>query len=172
MVKQIFYILVISLSLMLGACITTTTTKEMPADVISDEYKSNVVVDERSETTGLEDEGALSVSTLGHDNVIYFAYDSAEVRDESMPLIMAAAESLIADPTMQMRLEGHADERGTREYNLALGERRAQAIRDLILLQGVSSDQLDIVSYGEERPVVMGSDEEFWQQNRRVELVY
>ena len=71
-----------------------------------------------------------------------------------------------------MRLEGHADERGTREYNLALGERRAQSVRELIMLQGASGNQIDIVSYGEEKPAVVGSGEESWQENRRVELVY
>ena len=67
-------------------------------------------------------------------------------------------------------LEGHADERGTREYNMALGERRAKAVQRYLVLQGVSPAQLEVVSYGEERPVATGSDEQSWAQNRRVEL--
>ena len=73
---------------------------------------------------------------------------------------------------MRVRLEGHADERGTREYNLALGESRAQEVRERILLQGILEDRVDIVSFGEEKPAAMGTGDEIWQQNRRVELVY
>ena len=71
-----------------------------------------------------------------------------------------------------MRLEGHADERGSREYNIGLGERRAQSVRNVLLLQGGTSDQITTVSFGEERPAVIGSDEEAWSLNRRVEIVY
>jgi peptidoglycan-associated lipoprotein len=71
-----------------------------------------------------------------------------------------------------VRLEGHGDERGSREYNIGLGEKRAQAVKQVLLLQGASADQLATVSYGEERPAVVGSDDEAWSLNRRVELVY
>jgi peptidoglycan-associated lipoprotein len=76
------------------------------------------------------------------------------------------------NPRRRIRLEGHTDERGSREYNIGLGERRALSVRRYLLLQGVSSDQLTTVSYGEERPAVLGSNEQAWAQNRRVELVY
>ena len=72
----------------------------------------------------------------------------------------------------QVRLEGHADERGSREYNIGLGERRAQAVRRVLMLQGATANQISTVSYGEERPAATGSDEESWRLNRRVELVY
>ena len=149
----------------------------MPGDVISEDYEGgDPSLEAGTATVGLDGEGELSMSTLDEiiansGNVVYFDYNSAEIRDESLPLIMAAAESLAANPAAQLRLEGHADERGTREYNLALGEQRAQTVRDLIMLQGVSGNQLDIVSYGEEKPAVVGSGEESWQQNRRVELI-
>lgn len=175
MTKQALIVFLISLFLTLSAC--STSTKQMPGDVISDDYEGgDVSLEDGSQTSGLEGEGGLSMGSLNDviaqsGNVVYFDYNSAEVRDESIPLIMAAAESLSANPASQLRLEGHADERGTREFNLALGEQRAQTVRDLIMLQGVSGNQLDIISYGEEKPAIVGSGEESWQQNRRVEIV-
>jgi len=71
-----------------------------------------------------------------------------------------------------VRLEGHADERGSREYNIGLGDRRAQSVRQILLFQGASSDQIETISYGEERPAVLGHDESAWSKNRRVEMVY
>lgn len=171
MAKQLFYYLFICLFLMLSAC-ATNSTREIPDDVISDDYE-NVDVGDGSEAIGIDNEGDLSMSQLNDGgNVIYFDYNSAQIRDDSLPLIASVAKALTADPTQQLRLEGHADERGTREYNLALGEQRAQSVRDLILLQGASGNQIDLVSYGEEKPAVIGSSEESWQRNRRVELVY
>ena len=174
MTKQLFIVFFISLFLTLGAC--STSTKQMPGDVISDDYEGGDPSLEDASTTGLEGEGGLAMSDLDDviaqsGNVVYFDYNSTEIRDESLPLIMAAAESLTANPASQLRLEGHGDERGTREFNLALGEQRAQTVRDLIMLQGVSGNQLDIVSYGEEKPAVVGSGEQSWQQNRRVEII-
>ena len=170
MTKQLVGILLISILFAITAC--SSKTKQIPGDVISDEYEAGG----DGSASGLANEGDLSVGSLGEGlatgNIIYFDYNSTEILDESLPLITAAAEALAANPTSQLRLEGHADERGTREYNLALGERRAQTVRDLIMLQGVSGNQIDIVSYGEEKPAVVGSDESSWQQNRRVELVY
>ncbi len=104
--------------------------------------------------------------------VIYFDYDSSDIKDEFHSVISAHANYLVEHPGVSLVLEGHADERGTREYNIALGERRANAVRNLLLLQGVSDNQLEVVSYGEERPAVMGSGSEVWAQNRRVELRY
>ena len=87
-------------------------------------------------------------------------------------MLRAHARQLQGNPNMRVRLEGHADERGSREYNIALGERRAQAVRQVLQLQGASSTQLSTVSYGEERPAELGHDETSWEKNRRVELVY
>ncbi len=173
MTKQLLIVFIISFFLSISAC--STSTKQMPGDVISDDYEGGDPSLDGA-TTGLEGEGDLAMGALDEmiatsGNVVYFDFNSAEIRDESIPLIMAAAESLVANPAAQLRLEGHADERGTREYNLALGEQRAQTVRDLIMLQGVSGNQLDIISYGEEKPAVVGSGEESWQQNRRVELI-
>ncbi len=172
MTKQLVSILFISILFAITAC--SSKTKQIPGDVISDEYEGGAGSD--STASGLENEDGLSVGSLGEGlatgNIVYFDYNSTEILDASLPLITAAAEALVANPTSQLRLEGHADERGTREFNLALGERRAQTVRDLIMLQGVGGNQINIVSYGEEKPAVVGSGEESWQQNRRVELVY
>ena len=104
--------------------------------------------------------------------VIYFDYDKAEIKSEYVNVLAANAKFLTGATTRKIRLEGHSDERGTREYNIGLGERRAQAVRRALMLQGVGEDQIVTVSYGEERPAVSGSDEEAYAKNRRVELAY
>lgn len=104
--------------------------------------------------------------------VIYFEYDSAKVSDESLGLLEAHGNFIAANGDVNVRLEGHADERGSREYNIALGDRRAQSVRRILLFQGASTGQLDTISYGEEQPAELGHDEAAWSMNRRVELVY
>lgn len=104
--------------------------------------------------------------------VIYFDFDKSVVRPEFRGIVSAHAAYLAAHSTARVTLEGHADERGTREYNLGLGERRGNAVEGLMAAQGARADQLDVVSYGEERPVCRVSDEECWSLNRRVEIVY
>jgi len=99
----------------------------------------------------------------------YFEYDSSDLKAEAMRALDVHAKDLKANGN-RVVLEGHADERGTREYNMALGERRAKAVQRYLVLQGVSPAQLELVSYGEERPVATGNDEQSWAQNRRVEL--
>ncbi len=104
--------------------------------------------------------------------VVYFDYDSSTVRQEDIPVLEAHAAYLATHPNVTVRLTGHTDERGSREYNLALGERRAKAVRQMLMLQGASINQFEITSFGEERPVAEGHDEQAWQQNRRVEIQY
>jgi peptidoglycan-associated lipoprotein len=104
--------------------------------------------------------------------IIYFDFDRADIRADSQSVVAAHAQYLSKNPSQKVRLEGHADERGSREYNIGLGERRGQAVRRALLLQGVAEAQLSTVSYGEERPAVAGSDEQAYALNRRVEIVY
>ncbi len=104
--------------------------------------------------------------------VIYFDFDRSEIRSDFNGMLAAHGEYLATNAGAQVRLEGHADERGSREYNIGLGEQRAQAVRRVLLLQGASTEQIGTVSYGEERPAMTGSDEEAYGLNRRVELVY
>ena len=103
---------------------------------------------------------------------IYFEYDSEEVLGSEQATIEAHARYLAEHPGTSLTLEGHADERGTREYNVALGEGRAVAVRRLMTLFGASGQQIRTISYGEERPVAAEHDESAWRLNRRVEIVY
>mgnify|MGYP001812382490 CR=1 FL=1 len=111
---------------------------------------------------------------LGEDlaNVLYFDYDSSELRPEDADTVRRHAVVLADNPNANVRLEGHADERGSREYNIGLGERRSQTVRRLLLIQGASAGQIQTVSFGEERPVALGSNEDAYSQNRRVEIKY
>jgi len=104
--------------------------------------------------------------------VIYFAYDSDDVLPEYEPVVTAHAEYLASHAGQTAMLEGHADERGSSEYNIALSERRAKSVERSLRLQGAAEGQLQILSYGEEKPAVSGHEESSWQQNRRVEIVY
>jgi len=106
------------------------------------------------------------------NRTIYFEFDSANLTDESLNILEVHGNFIADNGNVHVRLEGHADERGSREYNIGLGDRRAQSVRRVLLVQGASSDQIETVSYGEEQPVASGHDEESWAKNRRVELIY
>jgi len=114
------------------------------------------------------DGGANGMSNLPH--TVYFDFDSFVVKDEFRPVIEANAKALMADRKRHVAVEGHTDERGGREYNLALGQKRAEAVAKSLTLLGVQDTQVEAVSYGKERPAVTGSDESAWAQNRRAEL--
>lgn len=104
--------------------------------------------------------------------VVYFEYDSSTVKDSDRAVIQAHANYLAQHPEAKVTLEGHTDERGTREYNIGLGDRRANAVKQMMLLSGAAAGQISTVSYGEERPASLGHDESAWAKNRRVEIVY
>jgi peptidoglycan-associated lipoprotein len=104
--------------------------------------------------------------------IIYFDYDKSDIRQEFVPVLAAHAKYLNANTQRKVRLEGHTDERGSREYNIGLGERRAQQVRRALMLQGVGDGQIITVSYGEERSAATGNDEEVYAKNRRVEIGY
>lgn len=104
--------------------------------------------------------------------VFYFDYDSAELPASEQAALDVHARFLSSNPRISVILEGHTDERGSREYNLALGERRAKTIDRLLSLQGVGRAQIQVISFGEERPVALGQHEDAWRLNRRVELLY
>ena len=144
-----------------------------------------------AETPGAADQGAQGGGAAGNysragpdqeaagpqggtlaQRIIYFDFDSSEIKGAGTDIVAAHAKFLAANPATRVRLEGHTDERGSREYNIGLGERRAQSVRRALLLQGASDPQISTVSYGEERPAVAGHDEAAWAKNRRVEIVY
>lgn len=131
-----------------------------------------------SEGTGLGGSGDGS-NTIGvgggsipSERVIHFDYDMSDIRPEARVVLEQHAAYLTSNPSMQVRLEGHADERGSREYNLALGERRAESAKAALMSFGVSGNQMTTLSYGEEQPIALGHNEHDWQLNRRVEIIY
>ena len=115
--------------------------------------------------------GANGVGPLAR-KVIYFDFDKSEIKPEFADIVTATAHILTARPALKLKLEGNTDERGTREYNIGLGERRAQAVRRALMLQGVAESQVSTVSFGAERPAAEGDDEAAWAKNRRVEVVF
>ncbi len=146
-----------------------------PVTVVTGEAgSSGLDSDDSLEGTGL-DEGVVEVDqtiSLLNQRVIYFDYDSSSLTEESEVIVQAHAQYLSSAPGTAIILEGHADERGTREYNLSLGEDRAQSVATLMKALGVGAGTIQAISYGEERPVSLGSDEDAWSLNRRVEILY
>ena len=106
------------------------------------------------------------------EKVVYFAFDSNAVGDDFIELVKHHGKYLSFNVNASVRLEGHADERGTREYNVALAEQRAQSVKQMMMYEGATNDQISVISYGEEKPVSFGHDEESMSLNRRVEIVY
>jgi len=138
-------------------------------------------------TTGLSEDAALNAQNLAGASskgvteankaalakrVVHFDYDSSDLSAEDYQTLQAHAQFLIANANSKVALTGHTDERGTREYNMALGERRAKAVQSYLITSGVNPQQLEAVSYGKEAPVNPGHDESAWKENRRVEINY
>jgi peptidoglycan-associated lipoprotein len=130
------------------------------------------VADTNSMDDGGMNDGEFFVDEEPLTMIIYFDFDQSELRSEYADLLARHAASLANNSRKSLRLEGHADERGSREYNIGLGERRSQAVRRMLLIQGGSTAQISTVSFGEERPAAFGSDEDSYAQNRRVEIRY
>ncbi|MDM3871241.1 OmpA family protein [Porticoccus sp. W117] len=157
------------LSLVLVGCTTPDDKTGGAGDqqtVEDDATSTRVGVDDGSDV-GVTDGG--SDPLAGVDTIFYFDFDKAVLKPEAREALLIHAEALRNNPR-NIRLEGHADERGTREYNLALAERRANTVRDFLLLQGVNGSNVEVISYGEEKPAVFGTDADSMALNRRVEL--
>ena len=122
-----------------------------------------------SSTTATQMSDVEKLAQVG--NTVYFGFDSSELAGEAQATLDRQAAFLNVNPTMVVIIEGHADERGTREYNLALGDRRAVAVRDYLLAKGLNAARVRTVSYGKERPAVSGSNEKSWAKNRRAATV-
>jgi peptidoglycan-associated lipoprotein len=122
--------------------------------------------------SGVSVAGADATQPSALNRVVYFDYDSFEVKPEAQAILDANARYLNANRTRRVNLEGHTDERGGREYNLALGQKRAEAVRRALSLLGVPETQMEAVSFGEEKPAQTGLDEAAFSKNRRVELTY
>ncbi|GKX62050.1 peptidoglycan-associated lipoprotein Pal [Pragia fontium] len=119
-----------------------------------------------------DEQARLTMQQLQSNNIVYFDYDRYDVRSDFAQMLDAHAAFLRSNPSYKVTVEGHADERGTPEYNIALGERRASAVKMYLQGKGVSGEQIAIVSYGKEKPAVLGHDEAAYSKNRRAVLVY
>jgi peptidoglycan-associated lipoprotein len=157
------------LAISIAAC--STTKKEEEPAVPTDQAGADT-------RQGAQDQGTITTNPFEDPSnplstrTVYFDFDSSEIKQADREVIMAHAQYLAANPQTKVVLEGHADERGSREYNIALGERRAKSVSQLMLLQGASQSQIDVISFGEERPIALGHDESAWSLNRRVEILY
>ena len=170
---------VIGLTILLLGCSKDQVKEEESVEVTDLNADSAAVSSEDgAQTYGAEDETSSAFSQLDDPQsplsvrTIYFEYDSSEISSDYRSTVEAHSLYLQQNPSTSVILEGHGDERGSREYNLALGERRAKAVKQQMLLLGANSNQIRLVSYGEERPASDGHDESSWQQNRRVEILY
>jgi peptidoglycan-associated lipoprotein len=170
--------LVLTAALSITACSSTGSKKDTAQTGARVEERGMTQSGSETQSQGLADDATLGGGSLDDPNsplavrVIYFDYDSANIREDFNETVAAHAAYLAANPNASVTLEGHADERGSREYNLALGERRALAVRRQLVLLGAAAGQVRTVSSGEERPAVDGHEEQSYALNRRVELVY
>jgi peptidoglycan-associated lipoprotein len=169
-------VLAMAACLALGGCASKKPKAEAPAAPSQAGANANAggAGDVGAAAAGMnpDDEAAGPQAGLLATRVVYFDFDSSEIKGAGTDVVAAHAKFLAAHSGTRVRLEGHTDERGSREYNIGLGERRAQAVRRALLLQGATDAQISTVSYGEERPAVSGHDEAAWSKNRRVEIVY
>ena len=157
-------------ALFLAACSSNVTQEaDAAAAAAAEQAAKEAATREAEQQAQAEAQRALEVAAVDVGTGFYFGFDSSSLTDESRAQVDAHIAALLGNND-SVRLEGHTDERGTREYNLALGERRANAVRDYMLANGVPSYRIETISYGEENPVAYGSGESNWQQNRRVEL--
>lgn len=158
------------LSLVLVGCTTPVDNEPVNTQVqVPDENTNSRTAGGPDDSITEQGSGTGSEALEGVDNIFYFEFDRAVLKAEARAALTAHAAQLRSNPR-NIRLEGHADERGTREYNLALAERRANTVKDFLALQGVDTVNIEVVSYGEEKPAVFGSDSESYALNRRVEL--
>jgi peptidoglycan-associated lipoprotein len=160
--------------LVVAGCNTEPVKKTEPEKQAqsSDSNANTLPADNASKAQNLSAEQMAKQALSSVGFVIYFDYDKSDLKPEYNSVIAAHAKYLTSNTSLKVRLEGNTDERGSREYNIGLGERRAQAVRRALMLQGVSENQITTLSYGEERPAVDGHDEAAYAKNRRVEISY
>jgi peptidoglycan-associated lipoprotein len=172
---------VVSATMVLAACEGTFGTQEEeqqavtePAPIVTAAAESAAggATSGIGTQTGFQGHPLDDPASLLSNRTVYFEFDSSEIQTQDRAVIEAHAGYLAGNAGASVTLEGHADERGTREYNIALGERRANSVRQLMTLIGASAQQVRTISYGEERAVAEGHDEAAWSLNRRVEVIY
>ena len=175
----------LALPLLTASLVMTGCANRKPASTV--ETGTNPSSSTTVSTEGLSDDAALNAQNLNGASskgvteankaflakrVVHFDYDSSDLSNTDYQTLQAHAQFLIANANSKIALTGHTDERGTREYNMALGERRAKAVESYLITNGVKATQLEAVSYGKEMPINAGHDDAAWKENRRVELNY
>ncbi len=172
--KMLKIIPVLALTLVFAGCSSMTGTK----DDQSSSGGAPVTDSKGAQTSGANQGGAWTGNPLDNPDsllftkVIYFDYDIDQVRADYQDAVVAHGDYLAANPSVTVTIEGHADERGSREYNIGLGERRANNVKRLLMSQGAAENQIVTISYGEEQPAELGSNESAWSLNRRAVFVY
>ena len=145
----------------------------VPVEEVDSQQATTVDLTSNSGTSSEVDSDPMSDVDIGEPYVkIYFDYDQDALREDALSDLLKVSRLMKDNPKYTLLVEGHADERGTREYNLALSERRAKAVEDFLSASGVSSFNVEVVGYGEEKPVDNGSNESAWSKNRRAELFF
>lgn len=171
--RIVSWVALVAAALVLTAC-GGTPKKETGAEV----QDRGAATTEGAQTSGAAATAAMYAAKLDDPNsalyskVVYFDFDKSSIRPEFVDTLRAHAAFLAANPELRVSIEGHCDERGSREYNIGLGERRANAVLDFLSAEGVAASQMSTISYGEERPANDGHDEAAWAENRRGVLVY
>lgn len=160
------------LAVALGGCASKGKTSASTTDTSTDtssQYPADGIAPGTTQI-GANDAAVAAERSLT-DNIVYFDFDSSSIQPAYQGVVDAYARYLSANPAAKVRLEGHGDERGTREYNVGLGERRANAVQGALSTQGVAGGQISVISYGEERPADPGHSEDAWAKNRRVQII-
>ena len=161
--KSIFLISFILISV---SCSTTNVTEE----AVYDSVVSSVEVSVEDDNNKADEVYDYSSKAIMANAVVYFDFDQYTLSSKSIQTLRSIAQVMKDNKDLEITVSGHADERGTREYNLALGQRRGEAVRDYLLLNGISKNRITVKSYGEEYPLVKGSNESSWAKNRRAEI--
>lgn len=158
-------LMVLSLALVIASC---SSTSEKSDDSSSD---TDTMVTDNTDATNMELNGSSDESTAGPLRTIYFDYNSSSLSFAAREALEANAQFLKMSESIAIQIEGHADERGGVQYNIALGEKRAQSVKDYLTALGVSVERITTVSYGKDRPLTFGHDDEAWSKNRRANFV-
>ncbi len=163
----------VMMAALVAACAREVTPEPAPPEPTPPPAPERPVETDRLDPRDFTDARNLdNPDSLLSQRVIYFEFDRSNVRAQFRPIVDAHAAYLRGNPSARVILEGHTDERGSREYNLGLGERRGNSVYEILRASNVPSRQIEVVSYGEERPVCRESNEDCWQRNRRTEIVY
>jgi peptidoglycan-associated lipoprotein len=170
-------LLLLLLGSLLSACSSNVKLNDVPIEDRSGSTPNNTAAPAASSVSSLDARGIGSLNNaksgpVGVSHIVYFDYDSFSIKPEFQNVLDAHARFIKADPTRRANIEGHTDERGGSEYNLALGQKRSDAVRRALTVLGVSDNQIEAVSYGREKPAATGADEAAFAKNRRAEITY